>query len=855
MTVLRTSVRTVLAHKGRMLLSAVAVVLSVAFVSGTLVFTDTMNTTFDKLFASTAPHVTVAPDEDAAPPGDRPATLPAAAVGAAAKAPGAAGAEGAVADVPVTLVGDGNERLAAPGNAGVLAGSWTKNDERALEITSGRLPRGGSELVLDADTAAENGLKTGDEISVVALPGDFTATISGIASFRSSGPGTGVVRFDPATAQQRLLGESGVFTHVHVTARDGVSDTRLKAALATTLPGSPELLTADEAADREGGALSSSLDALTYAMLGFAGVAFLVGTFLIVNTFSMLVAQRTREIGLMRAIGSSRRQVNRSVLTEAVLLGLAGSVVGVVAGIGLAVLLMTFVNTSGVETSLGDLTVAWTTPAAGIGLGVVVTVVSAYVPARRAGKISPMAALRDDGSQAADGRTGRVRAVAGTVLSVVGLGALAATATTEETARAGALLGLGILLSLVGFVVVGPLLAGVVVRGFGGALLRWFGPVGRMAERNALRDPRRTGATGAALMIGLALVGCLSVAGSSMVASTATILDESVRGDLMVTPDSGQPIVPQAQRALERAEHIEHLTDYRQLGGKVDTGSGDPANTVIFGADPTFTKDLLAEAAAGDLDAAYTPGKAAVSETYAERHGLKVGDPLKVAFDGGRTGQITLAAIITDESNTDNEALYMGLTTVREYVDEKNLPLSVSLFAEAVDGEEQEAFVAFEKALAPYPQYTVRSTADFKETLREEIGQLLNIVYGLLALAIVVAVLGVVNTLALSVVERTREIGLMRALGVSRGQLRRMIRLESMVIALFGALLGLGLGLAWGAAAHQLLALQGLTTLDIPWPTILTVFVASAFVGLLAALVPAFRAARVNVLRAIAAGA
>lgn len=255
--------------------------------------------------------------------------------------------------------------------------------------------------------------------------------------------------------------------------------------------------------------------------------------------------------------------VARSVLTEALLLGLAGSVMGVLAGVGLAVLLMTFVNTSGVETSLGDLTIAWTTPAAGIGLGVVVTVVSAYVPARRAGRIFPMAALRDDATQAADGRTGRVRAVAGTVLSVAGLGALAATATTEETAQVGALLGLGILLSLIGFVVVGPLLAGVVVRGFGGALLRWFGPVGRMAERNALRDPRRTGATGAALMIGLALVGCLSVAGSSMVASTATILDESVRGDLMVTPDSGQPILPQVQRALERAEHIEHLTDYR----------------------------------------------------------------------------------------------------------------------------------------------------------------------------------------------------------------------------------------------------------------------------------------------------
>jgi putative ABC transport system permease protein len=845
-------VRTFLAHKGRMVLSAVAVLLSVAFVSGTLVFTDTMNTTFDRLFGVTSPNVTVLPDDEDAAAADRPATLPAGVVDAAAGASGAASAEGAVADIRVTLVA-GGERIDAPGNTGTFAGSWTKNDQRSLDITSGRAPRGGSELLLDAETAGEHGLKVGDEISVVALPGDFTARVAGIASFKVASPGTGVVRFDTATAQQRLLGQRDAFTHVYVTARDGVSDAQLKKSVTAAVPASSQLLTADEAAERDGNTMASSLQTLTYAMLGFAGVAFLVGTFLIVNTFSMLVAQRTREIGLLRAIGSNRRQINRSVLTEAVLLGLSGSVAGLATGIGLAVALMSFTGAAGVEASTQDLTIAWTTPALGIGLGVVVTVLSAYVPARRAGKISPIAALHDSDAPA-EGRTGRVRAVIGAVLSVIGLGVLTAAWQAGETSTAAGLLGLGVVLTLVGFVVVGPLLAGVIVRALSTVLLRWFGPVGRLAERNALRNPRRTGATGAALMIGLALVACLSVVGSSLVASATAILDKSVRGDLMISADSGQPLLPQAQRALAQAEHIEHLTDYRILGADVDTGDGAPRRGLVIAADPTFTQDLLVDTASGDLDAAYTLDKASVSETYAREHGLKVGDPLRIAFIGGATGRITVAAITSDESSTEKDAVYLALTTARKYVKEDRLPLSTVMYAEAVDGQEEEAYAAFEKALAPYPQYTVQSTADFKETLRNEVGQLLNIVYGLLALAIVVAVLGVVNTLALSVVERRREIGLLRAIGVSRKQVRRMIRLESVVIAMFGAALGLGLGLAWGVAAQRLLSLQGLDTLEIPWPTILTVFVASAFVGLLAALAPAFRAARTNVLAAIASG-
>ncbi|MEE1755898.1 ABC transporter permease [Streptomyces sp. SP18CS02] len=855
MSVVRTSLRNFLAHKGRMALSAVAVLLSVAFVSGTLVFTDTMNTTFDKLFAATAADVTVSPataaTDDETPQTGRPETLPASLVRSVRTAEGVESAEGVVVSMSVTVVDAENENMGSTTGAPTIAGNWTRNDLRSMEITSGHAPRGPAEVMVDADTAEKHGLRTGDELRTIAVTGDLTAKISGIASFKVTNPGAAVVYFDTATAQRELLGAEGLFTHVAVTGEAGVDHDRLKRNVAAVVQGPYTLQTQQEAADAGRADVGGFLDVMKYAMLGFAGIAFLVGIFLIVNTFSMLVAQRTREIGLMRAIGSSRRQVNRSVLVEAVLLGVVGSVLGVGAGVGLAIGLMELMSSLGMELSTQDLTVKWTTPAIGLFLGVVVTVLAAYVPARRAGKISPMAALRDAGTPA-DGKAGTVRAIAGLLLTAAGAAALYVT-TLAGTAGEGSLfLGAGVVLSLVGFVVVGPLLAGGVVRVIGTLVLRMFGPVGRMAERNALRNPRRTGATGAALMIGLALVACLSVVGSSMVASATDELDRSVGADFIVQSDNGQPVVPQAQAALEKAPGIAHVTEYKYLDARITSPDGRTESKGIVAADPTYATDLRRETVAGELSAAYGENAMSVGDNYAEEHGVKLGDELSVVFKGGRTAKLKVAAITSDDGNVDKGAKYTNITTAQEYLPADRMPKNLIMFATAQDGKEKEAYEALKDALAAYPQYRVQNQADFKQDLRDQVGQLLNIVYGLLALAIIVAVLGVVNTLALSVVERTREIGLMRAIGLSRRQLRRMIRLESVVIALFGALLGLGLGMGWGTSAQKLLALEGLEVLEIPWPTILTVFVASAFVGLFAALVPAFRAGRMNVLNAIA---
>ncbi|MFE5908405.1 ABC transporter permease [Streptomyces wedmorensis] len=855
MSVLKTSMRNFFAHKGRMALSAVAVLLSVAFVSGTLVFTDTMNTTFDKLFAVTASDVTVSPTNadpsDETPDTGRPESLPASLVEKVRKAEGVKDAQGSVASLAVTVVDARDKNVGPTSGAPTIAVNWSPYELRSVELTAGHEPRGPTDVVVDRDTADKHGLKLGDKLRTIAATGDFTTTISGIVDFKVTNPGATVVYFETAAAQRGLLGKEGLFTQVMVDAEPGVTDDALKANVAAALGDGYDLKTAAEAADAGREDVAGFLDVMKYAMLGFAGIAFLVGIFLIVNTFSMLVAQRTREIGLMRAIGSSRKQVNRSVLIEALLLGVVGSVAGVAAGVGLAIGLMELMSSMGMELSTDDLTVKWTTPAVGLALGVLVTVLAAYVPARRAGKVSPMAALRDAGTPA-DGKAGRVRGAIGLLLTGAGAAALW-TATRAAEAGPGSLwLGLGVVLSLLGFVVVGPLLAGGVVRALGVVVLRVFGPVGRMAERNALRNPRRTGATGAALMIGLALVACLSVVGSSMVASATEELDRSVGADFIVQNATGQPVVPQAQAAVEKVPGLDHVTEYKWVDATITDPKGGTFEHGLAATDPTYPQDLRRETVAGRLTDAWGPGAMSVGSDYATEHGVKVGDTLTVAFAHGETVRLKVVAITSDKSNVDKGAMYTALSTAAKALPADRMPQSALLLASARDGQDAQAYQAVKDALAPYPQYKVSNQADYKEDLKDQVGQLLNIVYGLLALAIVVAVLGVVNTLALSVVERTREIGLMRAIGLSRRQLRRMIRLESVVIALFGALLGLGLGMGWGTAAQKLLALEGLGVLEIPWPTILTVFVGSAFVGLFAALVPAFRAGRMNVLNAIA---
>jgi putative ABC transport system permease protein len=862
MTVLKTSLRNFFAHKGRMLLSGMAVVLSVAFVCGTLVFTATMNTTFDNLFSDTASSVMVGPAEeedqsefDSGPTNGRPETFDASVADEVAAVPGVERVTGVLFSESAVAVNEDNENLGPTMGAPTILGTWSDIELRSMEIAEGAAPEGPDQVMIDGDTADKHDVAVGDPIRLITVEGDFPMTVSGIADFTVTNPGAAVLYTDLRTAQQMLLGGESGFSQLYVDSDGSVTDAQLKDAVAAAIGADAyKIQTAQEYADENRNEIGEILSVLEYVLLGFAGIAVLVGIFLIVNTFSMLVAQRTREIGLMRAVGASRRQVNRSVLTEALLLGVLGSLVGFVAGIGVAVGLMGLMGMMGMNLSTDDLTIGWNVPVIGVVLGVVVTVLSAYIPARRAGRISPMAALRDAGMPG-DVRAGRIRAGIGLVFTVAGLGALVATASADDASGAGSLLGLGVPLTLIGLVLAGPMLVGFVVRGLSAVLLRIFGPVGRLAERNALRNPRRTGATASALMIGLALVAGLSVMGSSMVASANDEIDRTMGADYVITSASFTPISPVVTEAVSAMPELDHVTAYREVEIDATAPDGTTTDARIGAVDPTFTEDFTVDVLEGDLADALAPGGISVDPDYAAEHGIALGDAMTVAFqlpDGQATEPVTLTvqAVVSGDSSFLG-AWYVGRETAEQAMGD-GLTLPMQLMASARDGQEDAARAALDAVMEPYPQIEVRDQAEFKGLVEQQVGQLLNMVYGLLALAIIVAVLGVVNTLALSVVERTREIGLMRAIGLSRRQLRRMIRLESVVIALFGALLGLGLGMTWGWAGHQILTLEGMPVLEIPWVTIVLVFVGSAIVGLLAALLPAFRAGRMNVLNAIA---
>ncbi|MET8544504.1 FtsX-like permease family protein [Kitasatospora sp. NPDC004799] len=850
---LRTSLRSFFAHKGRMALSLVAVVLSVAFVSGTLVFSNTATGTFDKLFAATASDVSVQPPkpaEDEEPQAARLPTVPVALADRVAAVPGVKKAVGQVMVGNAVLVDPATNKLVGPTTgAPTLLGNWTDTPRNPVTVTSGHAPRNPGELVLDADTAKKAKLGLGDRIRVENAGGKHDFTIAGIATFTTTNPGAALGFLDTPTAQQVLLGEAA-YTSVEAFGDGSRGNDRLKADVLAAVGNGYQAKTAAEQKDENTKQVGGSLTFMKYAMLGFAVVSAIVGAFLIVNTFSMLVAQRTREIGLLRAVGGSRRQVNRSVLVEALILGVLGSTLGVAAGLGVAVGLIKLMNALGMDLRAADLRIGPDVFVAGYALGIVVTLVAAWFPARRASRISPMAALRDHGTPA-ETRANLARTVLGLLLTAGGGALLVLGAGAEQAATGGRYLGLGVVLTLIGFVVLGPLLASAVVRVLGAVLPAVFGPSGKLAQRNAMRNPRRTGATAAALMIGLALVVASSVFSSSAVTSAGAQIDRSVGVDYIV--DGGRSeVTAEMTDIVRRTPGIDHVTVQKGFRAKVQLPDGRQARTELDAVPPAFfATDFRPTAKAGAVESV-ARGSLGIGEAFAKDNGLKVGDRVTVDYGRGRT-QVLPVGVVFAKGELFGNGSFVDLDTMARVVPAAEQPPVGVFFAKASAGADvAKTLAALQDGLKEYPQLTVKDQAGYKELVRSQVDTLLYLIYGLVALSITVAVLGVVNTLALSVVERTREIGLLRAIGFSRRQLRRMIRLESVVIAVFGAVLGTGLGLAWGVTVQGVLRDQGLGTLSVPTTMVAVTLVSSVLIGLFAALVPAFRAGRMNVLAAIA---
>jgi putative ABC transport system permease protein len=741
----------------------------------------------------------------------------------------------------VQLVGK-NGKVVGTAGPPSMGGDWSDTPGiSAARIVEGTAPRGDDQVVIDSVTADKSKLKVGDRTKVLTPKAPVEVTIAGVFKFGESGNtgGSVIILWERASAQ-KLLMEPGYYSAIAAAVDDSVGNDVVKDRVAAAVGSGYEVKTKAEQADQNAKDVEQILTFIRIFLLIFAGVALFVGSFIILNTFSMLVAQRTRELALLRAVGASRRQVTRSVMIEALVMGVVGSTVGLLAGFGLAIGLKAVFGLIGLEMGSAPLSLSTDAVIWSYVVGILVTLVASYFPARRASKVPPVAAMRDDVAMPA--RSLRRRTAVGTVMTVIGAGVMAAGLGPATGSTAGLLVGAGVAAVLVGVAVLSPVLSRPVVRVLGAAFPRMFGTVGRLSRENALRNPRRTAATASALMIGLALVGTMSVLASSANASLSRTVDNILGAEFVVTnPSSFAGFSPQIAAEIEAAPGVKSVTEQRygqaQIGGETE---------FLSGVEPTLEDALNLEYLSGS-PAGLAGNGLLVDEDVAAERGWQVGQQVPMVFRDGTKVELTVGGVYEPNPALGQhvvslETLAKGGGTVRDNF----------LYVKADQGTEPATLKKdLDTLLDRYPNVVLQDQSGFKENQQAQINQLLYLIYGLLALAIVIAVLGIINTLALSVIERTREIGLLRAVGMSRRQLRRMVRLESVVISVFGAVLGLAIGIGFGVALQSTLASEGIEILSVPLGSLLAFVAVSAVIGVLAAIWPARRAARLDVLRAI----
>jgi putative ABC transport system permease protein len=843
--VLRATLRGLLAHKVRLLLTAVAVILGVAFVTGSLVFTDTLGKTFDDLFTQTTPDVVVTPQNNLAQGGagqDGAVLVPASVLATVKSVPGVDRARGAVFVNGVQVEGK-NGKVIGQAGAPAFGSSWS--DDPALSpyrLVEGRGPTRPGEVAVDTQTATKAGLRVGGPV-VLTTPGPTRHdTVVGIFRFGTTGnlAGASIVAFDLHTAQVVLLQGAPAYTQVSAKGVPGASQEVLRARVLNALGAQGVTLkvqTGKAAADEQAKRITDGLQFFNVFLLVFAGIALVVGSFIIFNTFTMLVAQRTRELALLRAIGATRRQVTGSVLLEALAVGVLGASVGLGLGILLSSGLRGLFSALGIDLPAGPLVLAPRTVLAAYAVGVGVTLVAAYFPARRASRVLPVAALRVDATPTT--RSLRMRTLLGCAVLALGL-VLAVAGLRSSGDRAPSLVGLGGFAVLIAAVVLSPSISRRVI-GWLAAPLASSGAPGKIAVDNARRNPRRTATTASALMLGLALVSAIGVLGASTTASTDAVIDNVVRADFIASNPSFLPLSPQVAQTLARTPGVGAVSRVQALRVQVN---GD--RTGLTAVDPrTITAMVSLDMVSGTVDGLGVDGLLVDDKTAASEH-YRIGSTILVTFE---TGQHPLTVQGVYKSSGAFSGGVVSVATARR-VGARDLDEVVYVrVAEGADPARTRA--AVDKAMAGFPNVQVQDQTEFKASIRDQVNQLLYLVYALLGLAVVIAVLGIVNTLALSVVERTREIGLLRALGMERRQLRTTVRLESVSISVYGAVLGLVIGVAFGAALQRSLVEQGITVLGVPWLVLAIVLVASVVVGVLAAVWPARRAARLDVLGAI----
>jgi putative ABC transport system permease protein len=839
--------RNLVARKVRLLLSAFAIVLGVAFVAGSLIFTHAMGGAFDNIIEGSTADAEVAfkgaGDFDS---GQDNRTFPSSVVTQLEGLPEVASAHPQNSLQTVFVIGKNGKVIGGNGPPG-LANNWSGavslTGKPILTLLRGSKPDAPGEIALDVDTVKKGGFKLGDEVTL-ATPGTppiLKEKLTGVVEFGSGGlNGATLTIFDRSYLQQLFLGGHDVFSTVSLNAKDGVSQEQLVRAAKTVLPQGLDVRTGDAYVKSNKASLDKILGFLQTFLLVFAGIALVVGIFLIINTFSILVAQRSRELALLRAMGASRKQVNRSVLAEAIIMGLVGATVGLGVGYLLALGLRWLFGQFGLDLSRAEFPMTWSAVVWSYALGIIVTAIAATVPARRASRIPPIAALRDD--VALPESSMRLRVLVGTVLVLVG--ALAMAAGLAGDGNVGLIgIGGGVLLILVAVALMSAFLGQPVLRLFGAVYSRLFGTVGRLAAQNALRNPRRTGATASALMIGLALMTMMSIFGASASASTDAAIGQTLTSQFIVSNVVGQPFSTAIATELRTRPGVEAVTQLRSASPELKGGG----NAWTVAVDPTAFRQAFAIPTVAGSFAALAPGTVAVAAPEAKKHGFKLGDTVTMKFQAKSIGLKVVALF-------PSAAALPGNYVVTPDVLERGglTPLDAMVFVTKDQAASTSAVRRqIEDVIKDLPTVTVKDPEGFAAEQKKQVNQFLYLIYGLLGLSVIIAILGVVNTLGLSVIERTREVGLLRAVGLTRRHIRTMIRLESVVVAVLGGVLGTLMGVLFGATLVIALKDQGLTELAVPWPWLGGFLLLAAVAGVLAAVVPARRAARLDVLKAI----
>lgn len=844
----RMTLQTIRARKARLVLTAMAVILGVAFMAGTLVLTDTIKKAYDGIaatkLASTDAVVQSARSITDAGPGAARGTLPDSVVSLVRQVEGVAGADGVVDGAARLVDRDGKLLDDSREQATPIGMAWPSSDAlNPLQIVAGRAPSADDEVVIDRASSRDGAFAPGDSVRVLTPSGSARYTVSGVATYGSDDDagGASVVAFTPATAA-RVLGDPGRVDSVRAVAATGISQSELVARIRDALDASGqhrgvEVVTGRQAIAADQDAAHEGLAFMSTFLVVFAVVALIVGGFVIFNAFSITVAQRAKETAMLRAIGSSRRQVKRMIVVEAAILGVVASAIGAVVGVVLAIGLAELFTSFGVELPSGATVVTPRALGVAIVIGVLVTVLAAYLPARRASKVAPVAAMR--GIAADTSGASRRRSAIGTVLTGVGV---ALVVVGSNASAAGPVAG-GALAVFAGVVVLGPVLAPRFVRIVGAPVAGLHGVTGTLARDNAARNPKRTAATASALMIGVALVVLMSVFASSVRSSIDANIDQHLRSDWVITPLQVQDgLSPTIARAVDDLPETASVTTFTFAPATLDG-----ATAAVTAIEPATVEDHLdIGVRAGSVGALGAHGIGVRRQT-AQENGWHVGDEVEVTF--AETGAQRFRVALLYELQEP-----LGDYVISRQAFDENVAhvTDQGMFVLDAPGvSERDARAAIRGVLGATPSARLHTPAEFKADTAARIDELLNLIYVLLVLGVVIALFGIANALALSVVERRRELGLLRAVGMHRRQLRATIRWEAVLIALLGAVIGTALGVGFGWALVQALASEGIDQLAIPGTRLVLVVVIAALAAVLAAALPARRAARLDVLAAI----